>query len=125
MKGLNLKVPGHYAPLLSAVLLLSITAGCSTRAGSASSAAGGYVVVQFCITKTGAVDNARVMESSPPGKFDDTALQLVRQWHFRPVMFVGVPTRYCGIREKLSFDASGQLDQRSNLGEETTTDQGG
>ena len=125
MKGLNRKVTGHLAALLSAIVLLSVTAGCSTQPGSAASSAGGYVVVQFCIAKTGAVYNARVMESSPPGQFDDTALRIVRQWHFRPVMFVGVPTNYCGVREKLSFDASGQLEQRSNLGEETTTDQGG
>lgn len=56
------------------------------RYPTAARAAGttGVVVVQIHIDDTGAVDDVRVVESTPPGVFDEAAIESVRSWHFEP-----------------------------------------
>lgn len=46
----------------------------------------GRVAVRYDVTATGAVANAVVVESEPPGVFDDAALDAVRSWRFRPMV---------------------------------------
>ncbi|MYA15348.1 MAG: energy transducer TonB [Gammaproteobacteria bacterium] len=46
----------------------------------------GRVVVRYDVTVAGTVDNAVVIESVPPGVFDDAALAAVRSWRFRPMV---------------------------------------
>lgn len=52
----------------------------------------GYVKVSVLIGIDGRVMDARVVEASPEGVFDDAALQSVRQWSFSPAMYQGAPT---------------------------------
>ena len=49
----------------------------------------GRVVVRYDVTAAGAVDNAAVVESEPPGVFDAAALAAVRSWRFRPMVDQG------------------------------------
>jgi len=44
----------------------------------------GFVRVTFDIGLDGRVENAVVEESSPPGVFDDAALNAIRQWIYCP-----------------------------------------
>ena len=46
----------------------------------------GRVVVRYDVTVAGTVANAVVIESEPPGVFDDAALAAVRSWRFRPMV---------------------------------------
>ncbi|HEV7609593.1 MAG TPA: TonB family protein [Steroidobacteraceae bacterium] len=44
----------------------------------------GFVVVKFDIGENGRVNNVTVVESTPPGVFDDAALSAVRKWVYEP-----------------------------------------
>jgi len=49
----------------------------------------GWVRVTFDVTETGSVDNVEVIESSPPGVFDNAAVQAVYRWRFKPRIING------------------------------------
>jgi TonB family protein len=44
----------------------------------------GHVVVAYRISPAGLVEDAQVVESVPPGVFDDAAMAAVRAWRFQP-----------------------------------------
>jgi periplasmic protein TonB len=83
---------------LALVLLTVLMAGCATtpnRPAQVVSAGGvvyppdararhieGFVQVAYDVTEDGTVANARVVESRPPGVFDEAALSAVRSWRF-------------------------------------------
>lgn len=46
----------------------------------------GIVVLKFLVTKEGMVQQASVVQSNPPGVFDEAALQAVTSWRFKPGM---------------------------------------
>lgn len=46
----------------------------------------GWVMVEFTVTTTGGVANARVVDSDPPRTFDRAALDAVQKWTFRPAV---------------------------------------
>lgn len=48
----------------------------------------GAVTVHYRITAAGVVENAQVIESTPPGVFDREVLLALRKWRFQP----GYPT---------------------------------
>ncbi len=54
----------------------------------------GSVTVGFVIGRDGHTGNIRIVSSTPPGVFDQAALQAVREWRFEPatVNGVAVPT---------------------------------
>ena len=43
----------------------------------------GYVKVAYDVNADGTVSNARIVESDPPGVFDEAALKAVRTWRFK------------------------------------------
>lgn len=47
----------------------------------------GRVVVNLLIGADGAVKAVRVVESDPPGVFDDCVVQAVREWTFEPALY--------------------------------------
>lgn len=51
----------------------------------------GYVTVSMLVGVSGDVENARVLESEPPGVFDVAALEAVRTWRFEPATYQGRP----------------------------------
>ena len=44
----------------------------------------GWVKVAFRVTAKGTVEDVRVLESEPPGVFDQAALDAVSRWRFKP-----------------------------------------
>jgi len=46
--------------------------------------AGGHIVLFLDITATGAVAEAKVMQSDPPGRLEVTSVAAVREWRFEP-----------------------------------------
>ena len=49
----------------------------------------GWVRVEFDITEAGSVDNVTVIESDPPGTFDQAAIRAVYRWKFKPRIIDG------------------------------------
>lgn len=44
----------------------------------------GWVKVSFLVTETGNVEDVEVLESDPPGVFDQAAVRAVYRWRFKP-----------------------------------------
>lgn len=63
----------------------------------------GYVVLSIVVTKAGDVEDAKVLESKPPGAFDEVALENIRSWQFDPAEYQGQAVRV-RVRQKISFD---------------------
>ncbi|MEG1212326.1 MAG: energy transducer TonB [Leclercia sp.] len=61
----------------------------------------GSITVTYSISKTGDVDNAQVIESTPAGVFDKEVLRAMRKWHFKP----GYPLEK--VESRLVFNVKG------------------
>lgn len=44
----------------------------------------GWVKIEFTVSPAGSVANARVIGASPPGIFDEAALDAIKKWKFKP-----------------------------------------
>jgi periplasmic protein TonB len=62
----------------------------------------GWVKVEFTVTTTGSVRNARVAVAEPSGIFDEAALNAISQYRFKPEISDGVATERKGT-QKFSF----------------------
>jgi protein TonB len=67
--------------------------------------AAGFVIVKFEIGTNGRVSNIAVIESTPPGVFDDSAVTAVRKWIYEPRRENGVAVT-SQSKAKLVFDAA-------------------
>jgi protein TonB len=63
----------------------------------------GYVLLSVLIGPTGQVEKVKVLESSPPGVFDDVAAQGVQGWKFEPASYKGEAVRVWAT-QKVRFD---------------------
>lgn len=63
----------------------------------------GEVTLLYTVTESGRVDDVRVVESEPPGTFDDAALAAVRTWRYRPLRRGGEPLVLENVRSTLTF----------------------
>lgn len=63
----------------------------------------GYVLLSVLIGPTGQVERAKVLESSPPGVFDDVAVQGVQGWKFEPASYKGEAVRVWAT-QRVRFD---------------------
>jgi protein TonB len=64
----------------------------------------GYVVVKFNIGENGRVSDVAIVESTPPGVFDDAAQSAVRKWIYEPRKENGVAVS-SPAKARLVFDA--------------------
>lgn len=64
----------------------------------------GWVVLEFTISKTGAVKNPVVLSAHPKGVFDSAALTAVRKWKYNPKIENGVAVERGGVKVRLDFD---------------------
>lgn len=62
----------------------------------------GHVVLSLLIDAAGRVERAQVVESQPPGIFDDAALEAVRQWRFEPANYQGNAVK-AWARQRMPF----------------------
>lgn len=73
---------------------------------SAIDRASGVVIVQFIVTKDGKVDSPRIACSDPKRRFDDAALDAVREWVYEPATKDGQPVVYVGMQATVAFGVS-------------------
>jgi protein TonB len=64
----------------------------------------GYVLLEFVVTKTGAVRDPVVIEASPPGIFDRAALQAALKFKYKPKVVNGEPIDVAGVRNLITFE---------------------
>ena len=67
----------------------------------------GYVVVEFTVTRSGEVTDARVVESSDP-TFDRAALDSISRARYRPRIVDGAPVDVIGLRREIVFQLDDQ-----------------
>lgn len=63
----------------------------------------GSAVVSFTVTATGAVRDAKVIESEPPSIFDRAAINAVTRSRFEPALEDGAPIEVRDMRIRISF----------------------
>lgn len=64
----------------------------------------GYVLIEFTVTKTGAVTDPLVLESVPPNVFDRAALAAVVKFKYKPRVVNGEPIDVPGVRNLIRFE---------------------
>jgi len=64
----------------------------------------GYVILEFVVTKTGAVINPVVIESKPTGIFDRAALSAALKFKYKPKVVNGEPIDVAGVRNRITFE---------------------
>jgi protein TonB len=67
----------------------------------------GWVQVQFTITPTGTVTDAKVVNAEPKNIFDDAALKAISRWRYNPKVDGGVAVSRVGMQTIIRF----QLEQ--------------
>ena len=67
----------------------------------------GWVRLRYDITIDGRVENLKVVESSPPGVFDASAMAAVAQWRYRAAVIDGAPSAVSGVVSTLRFQLDG------------------
>ncbi|MBE1299943.1 MAG: TonB family protein [Alteromonadaceae bacterium] len=67
----------------------------------------GYVIVEFTVSKQGAVKDPIVVEANPPGIFDRAALDAALKFKYKPRVVNGEPMEVSGIQTRISFEIDG------------------
>jgi protein TonB len=67
----------------------------------------GFVIVEFTVTKTGAVRDAVVVSAEPESIFDRAALDAVLKFKYKPRVVDGVAMAVAGVQNKISFAIDG------------------
>jgi len=67
----------------------------------------GFVIVEFTVTKTGAVTSPSVVQAEPEGVFDRAALDAVVKFKYKPRVVDGVAMSVAGVQNKISFEIDG------------------
>lgn len=70
----------------------------------------GRVLVEFTITKSGSVKDARVVAAEPPNVFDQAAVKSVLQWKYNPKILNGKAVEQRGMKTSVVF----RLDQAAS-----------
>jgi protein TonB len=63
----------------------------------------GWVLLEFTVTESGAVTDATVVESQPPGVFDEAAKRAVLKFKYKPRVENGKPIAVHHIQHLISF----------------------
>jgi len=67
----------------------------------------GFVIVEFVVTKTGAVSQAVVVTAKPEGVFDRAALDAVAKFKYKPRVVDGVAMEVAGVQNRITFEIDG------------------
>lgn len=65
----------------------------------------GYVLLSLLIDDSGNVEQVQILESSPPGVFDDVVASGIRNWRFEPAQYQGKSVKVWA-KQKIRFDFS-------------------
>lgn len=63
----------------------------------------GWVLLEFTIGTEGQVKNARVVQAEPAGIFDQSALDAVQRFRFRPRMLGSMAVEVTGVQNRIRF----------------------
>ena len=63
----------------------------------------GWVLLEFAIAASGAASSIRVLDSEPPGVFEDAARRALARWKYRPQQRGGRPVARCCVRQMIRF----------------------
>jgi TonB family protein len=77
--------------------------GLDFPAAAAAQRVEGYVVVGYDVGVDGTVANAHVVESNPPGLFDEAAVKAVSGWRFQPAVERGEAVAARGLTSRVEF----------------------
>ncbi len=64
----------------------------------------GWVLVEFTITGTGSVKDAKVVDAKPANIFNDAAIKAISRWRYNPKVENGQPVERRGMRTIIRFD---------------------
>lgn len=64
----------------------------------------GYVIVEFTVTKSGAVRDPVVIESEPSSIFDRAAVNAALKFKYKPKVVNGEPIEVAGVRNRITFE---------------------
>ena len=68
----------------------------------------GYVDVKFDITENGVPENIAVLNASPEGVFETSAISAVSRWRYLPQLDDGKPVPFHGMTQRLRFEMGKQ-----------------
>ena len=65
----------------------------------------GFVIIEMTVSNDGTVaaDSIKIIESSPEGVFEKSAVDTVKRFRYSPTMHNGKATAVSGVRYKFSF----------------------
>jgi protein TonB len=63
----------------------------------------GYVIVEFTVTKSGAVRDPLVVEAEPKNVFNKAATKAALKFKYKPRVIDGEPVEVPGVRNKITF----------------------
>jgi protein TonB len=64
----------------------------------------GWVIVEFTITGSGSVKDAKVVDAQPKTIFNDAALKSIARWRYNPKIENGQPVERVGVRTIIRFN---------------------
>ncbi|TPH14235.1 TonB family protein [Litorilituus lipolyticus] len=67
----------------------------------------GFVVVEFVVSKTGAVKDPVVIAAKPEGVFERAALDAVVKFKYKPRVVDGVAMEVAGVQNRITFEIDG------------------
>ncbi|MGJ8691929.1 MAG: energy transducer TonB [Thalassotalea sp.] len=67
----------------------------------------GYVIVEFTVSKTGAVVDPQVIEANPADIFNRAALDAAMKFKYKPRVVDGEAMAVAGVQNKISFEIDG------------------
>lgn len=66
----------------------------------------GYVLLEYIVTKTGAVRDPVVIEAKPPGIFNRAAINAALKYKYKPKVVNGEPIDVAGVKTRITFEMS-------------------
>lgn len=67
----------------------------------------GYVIVEFTVTKQGAVRDPIVIEANPEGLFEQAAIDAAMKFKYKPRVVNGEATEVSGVQNRITFQIDG------------------
>ena len=67
----------------------------------------GFVIVEFTVTKQGAVKDVAVVEANPEGIFEQAAMDAAKKFKYKPRVVNGEPAEVSGVQNRITFQIDG------------------
>ncbi len=67
----------------------------------------GFVIVEFTVTKQGAIRDPHVIEANPEGIFEQAAIDAAMKFKYKPRVVNGDATEVSGVQNRITFQIDG------------------